>query len=61
MVGPHKAIRPPCRRCRQKNHHITKDGNTHRFHGIGSFCRTHHNKGRARKYCTRQGKRKKHS
>ena len=52
---PHQKMRKTCKHCPQVNHDNTPQGNTHRFHGPDSFCRTHHDTGRAKKYCTPQG------
>ncbi len=51
--GPHKLIRTPCPHCKSRH---TK--NVDRFHGYGSFCKTHKTTKVGRQYC-KQSKAKK--
>ena len=52
IIGnPHAKYRQSCRWCKKPKHNHTPSGNTHRFHGPGSFCATHATTVRGRKYC----------
>ena len=53
--SPHRKIRPNCKWCPRNRHNHTTSGNTHRFHGYGSFCATHSTTMIGRHYCTRTG------
>ena len=59
---PHKKLRRKCKHCEEKGHgYIAGIGDTHRFHGVGSFCRTHFSLKNPAvvKTCHRKGKKKK--
>lgn len=50
--SPHRKIRRSCKHCpRSRHNRVPGTGNAHRFHGIGSFCRTHKTTVRGRRYC----------
>lgn len=54
--SPHRRVRRSCKHCRKRGHnHVPGTGNSHRFHGLGSFCATHSTTKRGSQYCTRQG------
>lgn len=59
MVKAHKKIRSSCKAC--PHHHPTRAKygakGEHRFHGHGSFCRTHHTTKVGKKYCKGRKKR----
>jgi hypothetical protein len=56
--SPHKKLRRSCIWCRRVRHIHTRSGNVHRFHGPGSFCRTHRTTRTGRLYCNMRGVRR---
>ena len=48
---PHKRLRRTCKWCAKPKHNRTPIGNAHRFHGPGSFCKTHSTTKRGKLFC----------